>query len=162
MRPSRRRIFHWRDDRRVVRFSRGEAPPHSDQQGPRLCTENHGADGAAPSTAFGSVSPNQRIHLSLVWPICGSCHQAGPHGVSDHISPLVVVAFLSSQLGLPEIALPDWRVLRLWPMSRGMGFPIRNPLLKRWRLRHCRRAKQVQVIWHEHIPANNPRIGFNP
>ena len=129
-------VVYWRDDRRVVRLSRGEAPPHSDQKGPRLRAENHGADGAAPSMAFGSVSPNQRIHFSLVWPICGSCHQTGPHRVFDHIPPLVVVAFLSSQLGIPEIALPDWSVLRLWPMSRGMGFPIRNPLLKRWRLGH--------------------------
>ena len=125
-------VVYWRDDRRVVRFMRGEAPPHSDQQGPRLRAGNDGADGAAPSMAFGSVSPNQRIHFSVVWPICGSCHQTGPHRVFDHIPPLFVVAFLSSQLGLPEIALPDWRVLRLWPMSRGMGFPIRNPLLKRW------------------------------
>ena len=53
-------------------------------------------DRAAPSMAFGSASPNQRIHLTLIWPILGSCYQAGPHGVFDNISPLFVVAFLSS------------------------------------------------------------------
>ena len=58
--------------------------------------ESHGADGAAPSMVFGSASPNQRVHLSLIWPILGSCHQAGPHGVFNHIPPLFVVAFLSS------------------------------------------------------------------
>ena len=69
-----RRIFHWRDDlcharlpRRVtcgpssrrflgasqgvgcvIRVSRGEAPPHSNKQGPRLRAAIHGPDGAGP------------------------------------------------------------------------------------------------------------------
>ena len=29
-------VIYWRDDLRVVRLLRGEAPPHSDQKGPRL------------------------------------------------------------------------------------------------------------------------------
>ena len=132
----------WRDDLRVVPLSQG----HGREQGK-----------AAPSSL-----PIQQIQLSLIWPVLRTRHQAGPHGIFDHIPPLFVVALHPPQLGIPKIALPDWRVSRFGPIPRGMGFPIRNPLLKQRRL-YCRwGAEQVQVIRHENIPAYKPRMGITP
>ena len=47
-------------------------------------------------------------------------------------------------------------------MAGGVGFPERDPAGEGCRGVHRRRAEKVQVVGHQNIPANKPRIGGSP
>ena len=98
----------------------------------------------------------------MVGPVGGFLDELGADGVFNHILPFVVVAFASAELGVPEIRLPDGGVLAIGPVARGVGFPEGDPARQGHRRVLARGAKQVQVVRHEHIAANEPGIGGGP
>ena len=102
------------------------------------------------------------MNFTLIGPIPGVPHEASADGIFKRVSPFLTVTFPFPQLGIPKVRLPNGGVVGIWPMARGVGFPERNPAGESCRRVHRRRAKKVQMVGHQNISANEPRIGGSP
>jgi len=74
--------------------------------------------------------PSKKIQLPLVWPIGRLLHQSGTNWILDNVLPLLIVAFALAQLRIPEMALPDWSIVFVTPMSRTVRLPKHDPFLE--------------------------------
>ena len=102
------------------------------------------------------------FRADLIGPIPGVPHEASADGVFKRVSPFLTVTFPFPQLRIPKVRLPNGGVVGGWPMAGGVGFPERNPAGEGCRGVHRRRAEKVQVVGHQNIPADKPRIGGSP
>ena len=56
--------------------------------------------------------PAKDIQFSLIWPLVRLAYQASANRILQHIFPLLVVSFVSTQLRIPEITLLNWMLTR--------------------------------------------------
>ena len=63
---------------------------------------------------FGVVArclPIQHMKFALIGPITGVFDKPGADGVLECVLPFFAVVFVLAQLGVPEVCLPDGRVV---------------------------------------------------
>lgn len=60
------------------------------------------------SSLLGSVVPEQWVDFTLICPLFGIRDQSCPHRIIPHVSPFRCVAFVGSNLGIPEFTLPKF------------------------------------------------------
>ena len=63
---------------------------------------------------------------------------------------------------VPKIPLPERRGFRARPMAGRVGFPVGHALFERTRREFCGRAKEMNVIRHEHISPDHPGCSQPP
>jgi hypothetical protein len=107
------------------------------------------------------ASPSQLMQLALVWPIICTSHQSGAHGIAANIFPFLVIVIAPSQLSVPAIALPQWFILLNWPCPSHRTTPVLHPRLERCVWISWAR-EEVDVVWHENIPADMPTVRTTP
>ena len=95
----------------------------------------------------------------MKWPIFRSCDQSCSNRILENVIPFLTVVFIAAQLRIPKVALPNWVLNRSWPVFGRDIFPVTNPLLQRFRRHRCRRAKEMNVVRHDHISTNKPSLG---
>lgn len=71
--------------------------------------------------------PFQDVQLTLIWPILRAVDQTRTHWILQDILPFLLIALAPAELCVPEMTLPDRRIIHLRPMSRGVGFPEVHP-----------------------------------
>jgi hypothetical protein len=74
---------------------------------------------AVPDLAFPETnavpSPRENIKLALKWPIGRFFDQSRSNGIVDYVFPFRIVIFVTPQLGIPRIALPNRMILPTRP-----------------------------------------------
>jgi hypothetical protein len=145
--------FHtWRDTRRRVPFFSGADGADALQS----------AHGVKRGVLKFSTSPTKNVQFSMEWPVFWRAYQPSPNRILQHIFPFLIVIFFSPQLRIPEIALPNWMLNRTRPFLRSQILPVTHPLLQ-WLVRkYTGSAEKVNMIRHDHIPADRPRFGLAP
>ena len=105
--------------------------------------------------------PLKNLDLPGPWPIFWLCHQIVSNGITPNILPLRRVTLTLPQLRGPLVLLPDRVFLSSRPPLRGTGFPEFDPFLE-WHVSVSWAAKEMQMIRHDHISTDDPRVGFAP
>ena len=102
------------------------------------------------------ILPRQTIHSSLKQPFIGLFYQAGANGIFTDVSPFLVIIFAASQTRVPEIPLPLAGFGQM--KTAQFAFPKQYPSWQGYG-QISRRTKQVEVVWHQQIIADEPGVG---
>ena len=102
-------------------------------------------------------SPRENVQFPLIWPIFRSLCQTSANGIFNDVLPLFLIAFTPSKLGVPKVTLPNWKPFWAGRIPCDVGFPKTYPFRERLDGQNSRRAKQMNVIRHNHVTADKPR-----
>ena len=83
-----------------------------------------GADRARGRRACSKL-PGKMIDGSLKWPLIGLFNQTSPHGIIANVGPFLAIVFMTAQLRIPAIALPNR--MQVGQLPRGHSLPVRRP-----------------------------------
>ena len=100
--------------------------------------------------------PRQHVYFSLIRPVFRTTHQASADRILPNVMPLFGVAFPAPELTVEEVLLPYRLRARVRPMARRLCSPEAHPVLERSSWKHRRRAEQMKMIRHDHVPSHEP------
>jgi hypothetical protein len=111
-------------------------------------------------------APNQIEHSTLERPVLNAFDQSFANGIFPHINPFLRVILIIAQPMMPAARLkfPFWlgeRPREPFLFQREFAFPIGNPCFNR-EMQISWRAKQMQMVRHQQIIANEPSRCLRP
>src|SRR2546421_2753812 len=106
-----------------------------------------------------SSSPSEHVDHSLIGPIISVRYEPLPHRILPNVIPFFSVALLPSQAPIPFVFLP-FPLLAVRP-DRKPALPILDPGIER-ESGVMRRAEEVNVVWHEQVISDQPRLRIAP